>query len=91
MIDHDHVCANLLTRKAMVDSSEFVRAFDDLQTTIFLVGRSQGNHDADQLVGKQKLVLIPITIVLVPFPGATNLWFFLHQFGMKMTDRCITV
>src|SRR6476620_1016070 len=62
-----------------------------LEATVFLIRFGEGHHDTNQLIGEQELVFIPIPIILVPFPGATNFWLLLHQLTVKVTNRTVAV
>lgn len=77
-------------RKSTDDLKRFMDVFnksDHLQAPVFFIGPGKRNHHAQQLVGEHKLVFIPIAIILVPFPSAAHPGFFLHQLGVKMTNR----
>ncbi|MNL43813.1 hypothetical protein D3C87_1663440 [compost metagenome] len=84
MVYHFHVGTYLLAREAMIDPAHFVRAFDHLQAAVLFVSGRQCDHYAHQLVRINKLVFIPIPIILMPFPGTSYFRLFLHEFGMKM-------
>jgi hypothetical protein len=88
IVHHYHIGAYLLAGKAMVYAAHLMRAPDHLQAAVFLVCFGQANHHAQQLVGKKKLVLVPVSIILVPLPGAAHTGFFLHQLGVEMAHRC---
>src|SRR5687768_4468515 len=70
--------AGLLSCDAMGESAEFVRTFDHLQASVFAVGwrecRKRGEH-----VRVQKAVVVPVAVVLMPFPRAANTRIFLHK------------
>src|SRR5687768_12809768 len=91
MIHHYPISAYLFTGETMVYPSEFMRTLDHLKTTICFVRFRQRYHYTHQLIRKKELIFIPISIILVPFPGASHFWFLLHQFGMEVADRTFAV
>src|SRR5262245_52821178 len=72
-------------------STHFMSSFYHLQAAIFFVGVCDGDHYREHLVGKQEFIFIPVSIILVPFPGPANLWLFLHQFAVKMANSTFAI
>src|SRR5258708_28655375 len=91
IVHHHLIRGYLFDGNAMVGPSRFMRAADHLEAAVLFIGGGQGQHDADQLVGEHKLVLIPIPVILVPFPGPSYPGFFLHELGMEMADVGVAV
>jgi hypothetical protein len=56
----------------MLGPAWLVRSTDDLQTAVFLCRTIDGDVVAGEM-GKEDSVLIPVAVVLMPGPRATNL------------------
>ena len=70
LFDAFGVCTDLLARDdAVIHPPSQMRAAQDLQTTVFFVGFVQCHHDARH-VWQQTAVVVPVTVILVPFPSA---------------------
>jgi hypothetical protein len=91
VVDKGQIGSNLFAGKSVIHSSELMRSFDHLEATVLLIGFCKSNHNTDQLIGEHELILVPVPIVLVPFPCATNTWFFLHEFRVKMANGGIAI
>src|ERR1700730_1855263 len=69
------VGAGLISRQYVVDSSEQMRTLDDLKATVFASGWIDSNGCAAE-IGRKDAILIPVTVVLMPGPGAAGLRIF---------------
>ena len=56
----------------MINPSQAMRAADDLQATVISISTVQRNHET-QHVRAQAAVVVPVTVILMPFPGATDM------------------
>src|SRR5690606_7746253 len=77
---------HLFAGQAMGDPAQPVGTPNHLEATILFTGRGKSHIHAEQ-IGEQKSVIVPIPIILMPFPGTSYFWLFLHDLGMKMSDR----
>lgn len=70
---------------AVFDAAEFVRTFENLEAAVVFVGAIDGDHAAGH-VGVEAVVVVPVAIILVPFPGTTNARLFDHHFVVVEVD-----
>ena len=56
----------------MLKAATLVRPIEDLQTSVFLGRAVHGNHATSHVGIQAVVVLVPVSVVLVPLPGATN-------------------
>src|ERR1700747_1828635 len=82
------VGAGLISRQHVVDSSEQMSPLDHLEAAIFASGRIDSNERAAE-VGCEDAILIPVTVVLMPGPGATGLRIFHYHLRMIVINLAL--
>src|SRR5262245_14140176 len=80
-----HVRSSLITALVMIDATHQMRTLEHLQTTILPSGAVDSNQTAAH-IGKQAIVRVPVTVVLVPFPGASYKGFLEHHLVVIVID-----
>ena len=77
------VGSGLIASQYVIDSPGQMRPFQDLQASIFFCGAiHRDKHAAEKR--EENSILIPVTVVLVPCPRATNFGLFHDHFGVIM-------
>ena len=61
----------LVADLAVIDPAQVVRALEHLQAAVLLGGPVHGDQAAGQ-VREQAAVVVPVAVILVPFPGAAD-------------------
>src|ERR1700757_4223204 len=82
------VGACLISRQHVVDSSEQMSPLDHLKAAIFAIGWIDSNERAAE-IGCKDPILIPITVVLMPGPGATGLRIFHYHLRMIVINLAL--
>lgn len=82
------VCACLVTGQDMVDAAQAMGSPQNLKATILPGRRIDGYHDAAE-IREEQTILVPISIVLMPGPGATGFGVLENHFGMVVIDFSI--
>src|SRR5208282_5062518 len=82
------VGAGLLSRQYVVDSSEQMRTLDHLKAAVFASGCIDRNGCAAE-IGRKDAVLIPVTVVLMPGPGAAGLRIFHDHLRMVVINLVV--
>ncbi len=78
-----HVRASLVAGQNVVHAPHFVAALEHLHAAVFFRSRVHGDGHAAQ-IRRQHPVLVPVTVVLVPGPGATDFGVFHDHLGVIM-------
>ena len=76
---------HLCTVTAVLDPSQAVRTPDDLEATVRPVGPVHRDV-ATGHIGIQRLVVVPVAVVLVPLPGSADAGFLDHHLVMVQVD-----
>src|ERR1700730_1700133 len=82
------VGAGLTSRQYVVDSSEQMRTLDDLKAAVFASGWIDSNGCAAE-IGRKDAILIPVTVVLMPGPGAAGLRIFHDHLRMVVINLAV--
>src|SRR6266436_10168470 len=80
--------AGLIPRQYVVDSSEQMRTLDDLKAAVFASGWIDSNGCAAE-IGGEGAILIPVTVVLMPGPGAAGLRIFHDHLRMVVINLAV--
>ena len=70
----------------VIEAAEFMGLSYQLETAVLGIGSIQSNHETQHL-RCDTAVVIPIAVVLMPLPGAADLWVFCCEFRLKVIDR----
>src|SRR5690349_530064 len=84
-IDTSHVGACLIAGLVVIDAAHQVRALEHLKTTVFPAGAIDGDQ-ATRHVGKQAIVRVPVTVILMPLPRAAYERLLQHHLVMVMIN-----
>ncbi len=76
-----HVGSGLIADFAVFDAAQQVRAFENFEAAVF-AGRPIDGDQATRQLREQAAVVIPVAIVLVPFPSAAGPRLFENQLVM---------
>lgn len=79
--DAFEVGAGLVTGESVIDAPDVMGAFEDLHAAIFGGGGIDGDGDAAEVWGEDA-ILVPVAIVLMPGPSATDFGVFHDHFGV---------
>src|SRR5205085_6526644 len=79
------VGAGLIAGEDVVDAAEVVGAAEDLEAAILAGGGVDGDEGAGE-EREQDAVLIPVAVVLMPGPGATDAGVLHDHLGVVMVD-----
>src|ERR1700757_1540922 len=82
------VGAGLISRQHVVDSSEQMSPLDHLKAAIFASSWIDSYERAAE-IGCKDAILIPITVVLMPGPGATGLRIFHYHLRMIVINLAL--
>src|ERR1700732_4254327 len=82
------VGTGLISRQHMVDSSEQLSPLDHLKAAIFASGWIDSDERAAE-IGCQDAILIPVTVVLMPGPGATGPRIFHYHLRMVVINLAL--
>ena len=85
LLDPFQVRARLITGKNVVHSAQLVRALHHLEAAVFTGRRINGHHHAAQ-IRIEHTILVPVPVVLVPGPCATDLGVLEDHLGMVMVN-----
>jgi len=80
------VGTRLSGRRAMIETTTFVRTSENLQTTVLSGRPVDGNHATGHIRVQTMVMLVPISVILVPLPGTANQWFLDHHFVMEVIN-----
>src|SRR5260221_9188550 len=82
------VGTGLISRQHVVDSSEQMSPLDHLKAAIFASGWIDSDERAAE-IGCKDAILIPVTVVLMPGPGATGLRIFHYHLRMVVINLAV--
>lgn len=86
LLDPARIGAHLFARQyAVVDPAHQMRSAQYLQAAVLAIGPVQRDHDAAH-VRIHAAVVVPVAVVLVPFPGAAVVGLLGREFGVVVVD-----